>query len=325
MATQNQTDFELGKYYLDQTPNEIQRLELQYAFIKAGFGHRDILELPLDFSKAGELNILDIAAGSGAWILDVVKIPQVQSRLSPTGAADPVNIFACDLSPTKFPKSVTDPLGIHFFVQDVTKPFPEEMYGTFDLIHIGLLCFALTSEGWGQALPNIHRLLKPGGLLLQTEYNTGVSPPKKSIADIPICDIDTYVNTGSSVVDRANSIMMWSAYRNDFLVGFCARYPPMLESASFTILSVKYFDLPYGAARSNDQRSTPDHALFNLEAFMDTGSRSLLSQDDLEIPRGHKITTEEERKRALEDLVRDIRDKEGCFSGLAEWVIQKPL
>lgn len=50
-------------------------------------------------------------------------------------------------------------MGIQTFQQDVTKPFPEAMYGTFDLVHLSLVVLALTKEGWEKALENCRNLL----------------------------------------------------------------------------------------------------------------------------------------------------------------------
>jgi SAM-dependent methyltransferase len=132
---------------------------MQYRLLKEGFGHSDPLDLPLDISSMGELNILDIATGTGAWILDVARIPEISTRLSPT-VANRVTLSACDITDAKFPpKPTRDRLGIKFFLQDVTQPFPPEMHGQFDLVHASLLCFALTEQGWHSALKNIYDIL----------------------------------------------------------------------------------------------------------------------------------------------------------------------
>jgi SAM-dependent methyltransferase len=132
---------------------------MQYEITKAGFGYSDILDLPIDVSGAGEVNIMDIATGTGAWILDVARIPEISGRLAPN-SINRVKLFACDISNAKFPsKSLTDSVGIYFFEQDVIESFPEDMYGQFDLIHVSLLCFALTRQGWDLALANIDKLL----------------------------------------------------------------------------------------------------------------------------------------------------------------------
>ena len=48
---------------------------------------------------------------------------------------------------------------VSFFQQDVTKPFPDELLGTYDLVNVSLLCSALTSQGWKMALQNLRSLL----------------------------------------------------------------------------------------------------------------------------------------------------------------------
>lgn len=323
IKTTNASDLHFGKYFLGQTIEEIQRLDIQYHLLKAGFGYTDTFDLPLDISSASELHILDIATGTGAWILDVVNcIPGIASRLSTT-APNRVTLSACDISDAKFPAELrTGSLGINFFLQDVTQPFPREMHGQFDLIHVSLLCFALTEEGWHSALRNIHDLLKPGGILLSMEYNVGLQIPGQSVAENDIYDINAYIHSESSVVNRCNSLFVYSAERNGFVWGLCSRLPEMLKLAQLEITSVRYLDLPYGAARGD--RLSKDYALDNIWPIFDTVSKELLSKNDLEIPRGHKITTEEGRKQALKELYRDMVE-EGCFSGLAEWIIRKTL
>jgi hypothetical protein len=96
----------------------------------------------------------------------------------------------------------------------------------------------------------------------------------------------------------------------------------MLNSASLKMVSAKQFNLPFGAARINSL--SKDYALESRSIILDTVSKFLLSKDDLEIPRGHKIVTEEERKRALKDIYRDTVEK-GYFSRLGEWIAQKPI
>jgi SAM-dependent methyltransferase len=130
---------------------------MQYCLLKEGFGHSNLLDLPLDISSIGELNILDIATGTGAWILDVTCIPEISTHLAAT-AANRVTLSACNISNAKFPpKPVRDCLAIRFFLQDVMQPFPLEMYGQFDLVHVSLLCLALMEQGW-HSVSRVHPL-----------------------------------------------------------------------------------------------------------------------------------------------------------------------
>ena len=95
---------------------------------------------------------MDVGTGTGAWILDFVALPGVRDR--------GLQVFACDISTAKFPRN--DEPGVKkitFFQHDVTKPFPDELLGTFDLINICFLGYALTAQGWKVALRNLYSLL----------------------------------------------------------------------------------------------------------------------------------------------------------------------
>ncbi len=68
--------------------------------------------------------------------------------------------YACDINTAFFPDAeITEAFGITTFQQDVTKPFPQDLYGKFDLIHVSLLAVCLTVSSWESALDNYRRLL----------------------------------------------------------------------------------------------------------------------------------------------------------------------
>ncbi len=96
--------------------------------------------------------VIDVATGTGAWALDFVSQPDVRGR--------DVQVFACDISTAKFPQADKQDVNkITFFQQDVTEPFPDEMLGTFDLVHMTYMSLALTVQGWKLALQNLRDLL----------------------------------------------------------------------------------------------------------------------------------------------------------------------
>lgn len=98
--------------------------------------------------------VIDIAAGTCMWTLDFANMPQILAR------RDEVQIYACDINSGFFPNSdILQWAGIKTFTQDVTKPFPEEHSGTFDLVHVSLLVLCLTDDGWNAALANFKNLL----------------------------------------------------------------------------------------------------------------------------------------------------------------------
>lgn len=110
--------------------------------------------VPDDIHLVGVEKVIDIAAGTCMWSLDFANMPQIRAQ------RNAIEIYACDINPGFFPSSdVLEFAGIKTFTQDVTKPFPAELYGTFDLIHVSLLCMCLTEDGWGNALANFKSLL----------------------------------------------------------------------------------------------------------------------------------------------------------------------
>jgi hypothetical protein len=103
----------------------------------------------------------------------------------------------------------------------------------------------------------------------------------------------------------------------------------MLPVASFSIISSKKEDLYYGFAAKGrtglkgellDRYIAP--TLTNLSTLLDIMSKSLLLQDDLEVPRGHKISTEEDRKRILTEILTSAKEEGFCVS-VSEWRAQK--
>jgi ubiquinone/menaquinone biosynthesis C-methylase UbiE len=97
---------------------------------------------------------MDVGAGTGAWALDFVSLPGVRDRN--------VQVYACDISTAKFPRKDSDKSEVRkitFFQHDVTNPFSDELLGTFDLINVCFLVYALTAPGWKVALQNMYSLL----------------------------------------------------------------------------------------------------------------------------------------------------------------------
>jgi SAM-dependent methyltransferase len=120
--------------------------------------------LPQDIDLGQVSKILDVGAGTLAWTLDVANLPGVKHRLAPT-VSNPIHLYACDITDAKFPPSrELEPLGITTFLHDVTTPFPQDLNGTFDLIHMRLLCSALSEQGWKKSLKHIHDALSMSAL-----------------------------------------------------------------------------------------------------------------------------------------------------------------
>lgn len=317
---------------------EIDRLNLQHQYLKTILGYKDILELPLDISKATQdtVNILDVAAGTGSWILDVARIPEVRSRLSPPSIPNTVHLYACDISDAKFPgESIKDSSGVNFFLQDITKPFPENMKGKFDLVHMAMLVWALTKDGWEAALQNIYDILKPGGYIIVMDYDMGIIvPPEQTLpgSSGDIRDPNTYFTSNpASFLNEANALVVDTMGHVGFLIGLSQHLSDMLRVASFKPISSKVASVYYGPAimgktglGGKSLEPYADSALMNFSMALDAISKVALSQSHLELPKGSEITTEEDRKGVRTRILEGVMN-EGCSHGISEWIAQKPI
>ncbi|OLN82106.1 hypothetical protein CCHL11_07657 [Colletotrichum chlorophyti] len=114
--------------------------------------------------------IADVATGSGVWLSSLSEQVPPRSEL-----------YGFDLDALKFPpRPPTPPVPppplspplrpeqprMEFQVQDVLRPFPDELSGTFDLVHVRLLALGLKVGDWDVVLKNLRALLRPGGWLL---------------------------------------------------------------------------------------------------------------------------------------------------------------
>ncbi|KZL88062.1 methyltransferase domain-containing protein [Colletotrichum incanum] len=114
--------------------------------------------------------VADVATGSGVWLTSLADDLPPHSEL-----------FGFDFDKLKFPPRpptppippppVSPPLRpeqprLDFREQNVLEPFPGELWGTFDLVHVRLLALGLKAGDWDGVLRNLFDLLKPGGWLL---------------------------------------------------------------------------------------------------------------------------------------------------------------
>jgi hypothetical protein len=317
-------------------------------------GHPQVVPPGIDVAHVSR--VLDVATGTGAWAVDFLSLPDVRDSN--------IQAFACDISTGKFPQT-GEPHAkrIKFFQQDVTKPFSDELLGTFDLINVTLLAFALTSQGWKIALKNLHSLLRecgsmtmflphrectgPGGHLIVREgdqlmYNHEHPPPPEG--EEP--NADAYMQ-GTSVVSNANRIFAGGALHNGFIVG-CAlltsswatnsyhngrlsyHLEEMFEATSLQVLSSRRVLVPFGNYcdfyKGADGTSLSEYKTFSTENFfqiLNMTSISLMKDGALELDNGIRISSEEERRVLMEEVLRFM--KEGGSLFVSEWVVQRPF
>ncbi|KAH8991728.1 S-adenosyl-L-methionine-dependent methyltransferase [Lactarius akahatsu] len=307
------------KYVLDDNNSEVSRLNTQYLFFKTSFDYI----VPPVVNVAHLSRVIDVAAGTGAWALDFVSRPDVRDR--------DVQVFACDISTAKFPQAdKPDVNKITFFQHDVTKPFPDEMLGTFDLVNMNYLGFGLTVQGWPLALQNLRDLLKPGGHLILRDGDpflfTHENPPPLEGQEH---DIVTYTQ-GKSALATINRLYSGWALQQGFVLGLSYHMQKMLQDASLPVLSSLRVLVPHGnyCMSHKGLHGSPlsEYTAFSLQSFsqvINVLSLALMEAGCLELGDGTLIADEEERLA----LVKELQDfaEGGILFLLSEWVVVRPL
>lgn len=105
--------------------------------------------------------IADVATGTGIWMFDIAR------DFSPK----PVTLDGFDISDLQFAKGDALPDNITFHVHNAKEPFPSELHGQFDAIHIRLILAAISDNDLEQISRNALELLKPGGGIQWGEYD----------------------------------------------------------------------------------------------------------------------------------------------------------
>ncbi|KAJ7649208.1 S-adenosyl-L-methionine-dependent methyltransferase, partial [Mycena rosella] len=297
------------------------RLANQYAMKKSVYGWTTPVPSTIELSEIR--TVLDIAAGTCVWTIDLATTPQIKAR------RDEVSIYACDINPAFFPPAtVTEELGIKTFQQDVTKPFPTEFHGTFDLVHMCFLVLCLTEDGWTSALANIYTLLKPGGRVMIDELDPGLFKEGQYLrpADGGSYDLKKCM-TGKSWINKLNCLYTGFVLKNNFIVGLSFRMGGMLEKAGFTVEGrqvgtgavgklcrvVKGLD---GGSMAAYEESSVDNMEFVVKQFADI----MLKNGTLEVPPGNRVADEEELNVVLGEVREGLRTEGAiavgaCFVG----------
>ncbi|KAH9160957.1 hypothetical protein EDB89DRAFT_1914202 [Lactarius sanguifluus] len=278
MPSKSEAPTKSGYYALDDNDLnlEVARLKSQYLHFKTVFGSNTVLPT---------VNINHVSK------------PNVRDR--------DVQVFACDISSTKFPQEIkSDVDKITFFEHDVTKPFPDNMLRTFDLSQ--------------------HELHNPGGYLTLRDADlvmfTHERPPP---LDGQEPDIAAYTQ-GKSTFATTNWIFSGWALQQGFDISSSSyhrlsyHFQKMLQDASLQgILFV-----PQGAKRDI---SFAVHRVFFPEPFScpQLGDVGHDEAGCLELGDGTRIADEEERKALMREVQHFVEG--GIFLPLSEWVVVRPL
>ncbi|KAJ9298202.1 hypothetical protein DTO271G3_3807 [Paecilomyces variotii] len=143
---------ETEAYTFPRGEQEKERLETQHSLFVSIAGGLIDESVP----KSEIQRVADIAAGTGIWLFDVAR-----ELNNPNNRYD-----GFDISDLQFPSEVPTGLGsINFTVHDMTKRFPEEYYGKYDLVNVRFVVQALKGVLVPTVISHLMELLRPGGYL----------------------------------------------------------------------------------------------------------------------------------------------------------------
>ncbi|RYP53857.1 hypothetical protein DL769_010444 [Monosporascus sp. CRB-8-3] len=161
-------------YVLNEGPGDAERnrLDSQHAFFDDVM-ENDLLppHIATELSTKPSPSVLELATGSAVWLRELVKTLPASAEL-----------VGLDCNTAKFPKALPENIKLGFV--DMYQPFPEELHGRFDVVHIRLIICA-AKKGMGVWLAsNILSLLRPGGWLVWAEaadLHAAAQPPSRAL------------------------------------------------------------------------------------------------------------------------------------------------
>ncbi|KAI0764642.1 hypothetical protein C8Q74DRAFT_1283089 [Fomes fomentarius] len=314
---QNVTMAESLRYVIPVGDCEKARLQSQYLYKRSAMGWSDAVPKSLDLSCISD--VLDVAAGTCAWTLDLSSMTEVAQRLQHTVTNHPslpIFLSACDINTRFFhDKTTLDQAGITTFQQDVVKPFPADMQGRFDLVHVSLLVSCLTKEGWGTALSKIHNVMKLGGFFLIEEtdpvlYHYDAVPPE----DASVQDLEDIMG-GTGWIAQGNRMYTGCAIENGVVTNLTHLLPSLLTEAGFEVIDTKRSLAPWGKC-CRQVEGMAQYEQFTLEnmrgIFRHTGG-VLMSKGKLLATNGTVIREQEDLEVALKQVEEGMQE-EGAVS-----------
>ncbi|KAH8811020.1 hypothetical protein F5884DRAFT_830933 [Xylogone sp. PMI_703] len=143
---------------------ERKRLDAQHLFLQRVLDNELI---PKKIPTQGIKAVADVACGTGNWILDV---RDWLARIKPQDCNKARYFHGFDITDKLFPSPESLGKDIAFSTHDMTKAFPSEFHGKFDIVHVRLLVFAVTIHQIPDILKNLVELLAPNGYLVWDDF-----------------------------------------------------------------------------------------------------------------------------------------------------------
>ncbi|KAJ7617097.1 S-adenosyl-L-methionine-dependent methyltransferase [Roridomyces roridus] len=293
-----------SRYPIPATSPEKERLAKQYAVKKAMYGWSTALPDDSDLIDLSAVHrVIDVGAGTCVWAFDLLSMPR---------RPEDMQLYVCDINTSFFPeKAILAEFGITAFQQDVTKPFPEELRGTFDLVHASFLVGGLDADGWRAALANYHALLKPGGLVLLDETDL-IYFPEQFLLDPSAFDDDLNKHlTSPTWIHKSNCIFTGYALQKGLVVRITQELPTLLASAGFAVLRSQHVVQALGplcqSVGGGAQAEFESFSIQNVLGVMKPLAENMLKRGALEVPPGRAVEGEDEVRVLLEEIETGVR------------------
>jgi SAM-dependent methyltransferase len=157
-----------------QIPVETNRLDQNHynLYLKLQGGNVIPPHIKEHLARTDSPRVADVGTGTGVFLRSLA------SELPPTAHFD-----GFDPDTLKFPDPSTLPKNVKLHYGDALAPFPDELIGSYDLVHLRLQFFSWEKDGWPKVVKNMMTLLKPGGWLLWFEggwHGWTTIPPSKA-------------------------------------------------------------------------------------------------------------------------------------------------
>ncbi|KAI7874707.1 S-adenosyl-L-methionine-dependent methyltransferase [Lichtheimia hyalospora FSU 10163] len=175
-------------------------------------------------------HILDSACGAGFWVLETAQA-YPDAQVVALGSTLPIPVksennggesSSSGSSRLPFPKNVNF---VHGSVQSPPLPFSDN---TFDLVHQREVGILLPFQCWQPLLVDIHRILKPGGIIHLVEYDMA------------------YPENCGPLCDRTNEAVRRATKDMGFAIYITEPIERMLHQIGFRNVQVQRFYVPVG-------------------------------------------------------------------------------
>ena len=164
MAETEETSQSVGTYFIDaENAAEMARLINQDRILTRCMGGL----FPPQLDLTGIQHILDIGCGPGGWAMDVARA-YPDKRVTAFDISQLMTEFA------RFQAREQELPNAHFVTMDALKPlaFPDN---SFDFINARFIAGFMPKARWPTLIQECLRLLRPGGFIRLTEFETTIS------------------------------------------------------------------------------------------------------------------------------------------------------